>query len=181
MIKEFIELLDKMKAIHTLKNEDYAKGDAFENFTRAAEVSSWFEDPMDKVFATLITVKLARIATLTSKKTNPNNESIEDSFLDLSVYTTLWASYRRRKSGELSNSTQRNVSTAQSPLMPMISEQPVNLAEDRQSSGKHTDITSSRTLNNICPECNTIIYATQPQILDSKNRLWHSICYNSIR
>lgn len=90
---EFVELLRKMKEIHEKKGADYAaEGKHYENFERAAIVSSWFNDPVDKVFAILITVKLARLATLTNSTKPPNNESIDDTHEDLATYSTLWAS-----------------------------------------------------------------------------------------
>jgi rubrerythrin len=98
MIKEFVDLLDKMKAIHEKKNQDYAAiGKDFENFERCAEISNWFAAPIDKVYITLITVKLARLATLLNHENHtPNNESIEDSFLDLTTYCGLWTAHRMR-------------------------------------------------------------------------------------
>lgn len=96
-IAEFKHLLERMKAIHEKKNDDYAQGDPFENFIRSAEVISWFEDNQDKVFVALITTKIARLATLLNKKGVPNNESVQDSFLDLTVYCALWSSYHERE------------------------------------------------------------------------------------
>lgn len=93
-IPQFIELLDKMKATHVKKNEDYASVDSpYSNFERAALIASWFNDPVSKIFATLIGVKLARWAELENKGGKANNESIEDTKLDASVYMALWASY----------------------------------------------------------------------------------------
>lgn len=101
MIPEFVKLLDRMKEIHNLKNEDYAtKGNDFENFIRAAIISEWFDDPMDKVFVTLIAVKLARMAVLRNKKTTPNNESVLDTMLDLPTYCGLWSSWVERNQRE---------------------------------------------------------------------------------
>lgn len=95
MIKEFVDLLDRMKIIHEKKNRDYAgEGQPFENFQRSAHVAEWFNDPVDKVFVTLITTKLARLSTLLNSGNNPNNESIDDSFLDLTTYCGLWTSWQ---------------------------------------------------------------------------------------
>lgn len=91
----FLELLKKMEAIHLKKNDDYAaNNNAFENFTRSAELASWFTKDIDRVFVTLIGTKLARLATLLNKGGQPNNESIEDSFLDLTTYCALWTSFQ---------------------------------------------------------------------------------------
>jgi hypothetical protein len=97
MNKEFLDLLEKSKQIHELKSQDYTSGDVDENFKRMALISKWFNDPLDKVFATMVGVKLARLATLLNSNKKPNNESISDSFLDLFTYVGLWtANYERR-------------------------------------------------------------------------------------
>ena len=89
----FMTLLNKMAKIHASKVEDYSSVGHYDNFTRQAEVMSWFKADIDKAFAGLITVKLARLAALLSSNKPPNHESIEDSFLDLATYATLWGSY----------------------------------------------------------------------------------------
>jgi len=96
--KEFLQLLEQMKEIHRKKNDDYSSAGPDENFERMAIISSWFRDSLDKVFATMIAVKLARLGVLLSSQKDPNNESVEDSFLDLCTYAGLWAAnYKRRK------------------------------------------------------------------------------------
>ncbi len=95
MIETFVELLDRIHKIHACKNQDYAgNGNPFENFERSAEVMSWFNDARDKAFVNLIATKLARLATLLNKDGAPLNESIQDSFDDLTTYCGLWGSYR---------------------------------------------------------------------------------------
>lgn len=87
-----------MREIHARKNADYSRapegGSAYSNFLFASTVAQGFTNPMDRVFATLVGIKLARIQELTRPGRAPQNESLEDSFLDLAVYTALWASYR---------------------------------------------------------------------------------------
>jgi len=101
-IPEVIQLLEKIKTIHEKKNQDYAApGKDFENFERSAEIASWFDKEIDKAFTILIGTKLARLATLLNADNaglaKPNNESIDDSFLDLATYCILWGSnYQRR-------------------------------------------------------------------------------------
>jgi hypothetical protein len=96
-IPEFIELLDASRAIHLKKNQDYANANnPFSNFERSAELISWFSNPNDKSFVALIGTKLARIAELSDGRT-PNNESLDDSFLDLLTYVGLWAAYVKRQ------------------------------------------------------------------------------------
>ncbi len=94
---EFMQLLQNMSAIHEKKNDDYSSGSPDENFERMAVVQSWFKQAIDKSFVGMVAVKLARLAVLLSKDESPNNESIEDSFLDLCTYCCLWAAnYMRR-------------------------------------------------------------------------------------
>jgi hypothetical protein len=86
-------ILSRIEAIHNRKNADYSQeGNPFSNFERAAILGSWFNDPVDKVFAILLGIKLARMAELSNGKT-PNNESLEDSFLDHDTYSVLWHAY----------------------------------------------------------------------------------------
>ncbi len=96
-IPEFIELLDASKAMHLKKNQDYANDlNPFSNFERSAMLISWFTNDIDKSFIALIGTKLARIAELSDGRV-PNNESLDDSFLDLVTYCGLWAAYVKRQ------------------------------------------------------------------------------------
>lgn len=95
---EFIDLLGEMKDLHIRKSADYAQDDnAYSNFEFAAIVSQPFKDPADRVFATMIGVKLARLAELLGSDKTPNNESVEDTMKDMSVYSTMWAAHRRKR------------------------------------------------------------------------------------
>lgn len=86
------EILDKCKELHEKKSHDYAQDDnPFSNFEYAAKVADIFTDPVDKVFATLIGVKLARLAELRKGK-EPKNESIEDTCIDFVNYAAIWGS-----------------------------------------------------------------------------------------
>jgi hypothetical protein len=89
----FVELLDKIKAIHEKKSADYSGDGHYENFERSALLAQWFNDDRDKPFVVLIAVKLARLATLLNKDAKPQNEPIADTFLDLCTYCALWATY----------------------------------------------------------------------------------------
>lgn len=95
---EFMQLLERMKEIHERKSHDYAQNDnVFSNFERSAVIASWFNDETDKVFTSLIGVKLTRLAELLNGK-EAKNESVEDSFLDLATYCAIWGSrYMKRK------------------------------------------------------------------------------------
>ena len=121
IIPQFVARLDRAKSIHQKKNDDYAgNSNPFENFERAALLITWFNDPVDKAFVSLIGTKLARLATLLNKKESPNNESISDSFDDLMIYCGLWGSYR-----EFTSQPQPIESI---PMEESIFEQSVNLA-----------------------------------------------------
>ena len=88
------ELFKKALKVSLSKRADYTSGvDHHENFKRSATVASWFRNDQDKVYAVLIATKLARLASLLDTK-EPNNESIDDTFLDLVNYAGLWAERR---------------------------------------------------------------------------------------
>jgi len=95
------ELMELGIQLMQSKADDYTSGlsDRYENFNRSKEVISWFKEDIDKVFVTLITTKLARLASLLDSK-NPKHESIEDSFIDLINYCSLWGGRRLTKSVE---------------------------------------------------------------------------------
>lgn len=76
------------------KRADYSDKEIHQNFERSELVVSWFKEDIDKVYVTLIVTKLARLAVLLSNTREPNNESIEDSFIDLTNYCALWGSKR---------------------------------------------------------------------------------------
>lgn len=85
--------LERMARIHDAKNSDYADdGNPYSNFELSALIAGC---SVDTVFRVLIGVKLARLDELLKGKT-PKHESLDDSLLDLSVYSALWASYRTK-------------------------------------------------------------------------------------
>lgn len=97
MRNEYVErILSRLGFIYDKKNEDYASAHPDENFMRSELIQSWFKNDIDKPYAVLIGTKLARLATLLSKDGPPNNESIEDSFDDLAMYSILWQARRAR-------------------------------------------------------------------------------------
>lgn len=82
------------------KRRDYTTNadlDSHENFKRSAMISDWFMNEQDKPYVVLIGTKLARLASLLSDGRMPNNESIDDTFLDLVNYCALWAERRTEK------------------------------------------------------------------------------------
>lgn len=95
--QEFSDLMKELDELHKRKSHDYShETNPFSNFERASVLISWFNDPIDQVFAGIIGIKLARLSELSNGK-EPNNESIDDSFSDLTCYCGLWTAYRRRK------------------------------------------------------------------------------------
>jgi hypothetical protein len=90
---QFAFILKEMARICDSKSHDYAKSDnPYSNFEFAGELGAMFNSPVDVAFATLIGVKLARLAELKKGKT-PNNESVQDTHIDLANYAAIWASY----------------------------------------------------------------------------------------
>jgi hypothetical protein len=101
-IPEFITILDKMKELHIRKNADYANdSNPFDNFDFSEEVMARFSDNRDKAFVWPIATKLARLGNLLSSDKPPNNESIEDSMIDIAVYMILWKCDLSRRSNEI--------------------------------------------------------------------------------
>src|SRR3954469_124963 len=96
---EFVSLLQKCIEVHYKKNHDYASGDnPFSNFDRQGIIVSWFSKPIDQAFTSVIAIKIARLAELLSNDVVPNNESIDDNFVDLVNYCGLWAAWHIRSS-----------------------------------------------------------------------------------
>jgi hypothetical protein len=92
------EIFKKCHKITISKRHDYtSSADNHENFKRSAELSSWFRNEQDKAYVILIGTKLARLSTLLSDERSPNNESIDDTFMDLINYCALWCERRTEK------------------------------------------------------------------------------------
>lgn len=90
-IPDFIESLETMREVHLKKNRDYATADSpFSNFDFAEFIIKHFSNERDKVFVTFIATKLARLATLLSSDRVPDNEPVNDSFIDIANYVLLW-------------------------------------------------------------------------------------------
>ena len=92
MIPGLVKTLERLKELHIRKNQDYTgeSKDPFFNFHVAGFLTSIFRRNPDKVYATLVGVKLGRLAALLNSDKEPNNESILDSFDDLIVYSAIW-------------------------------------------------------------------------------------------
>lgn len=93
------EILNRSKAIHLKKREDYASdptANPFENFDRANGIISWFPAQYAS-FASHIGTKLARLGSLLTTGKTPNNEALDDTFLDLITYCALFYGYWKEK------------------------------------------------------------------------------------
>lgn len=92
LIPGILETFEKLGRMHKTKNDDYSgdKGPFF-NFDFAEYVSSFFKHAKDKVYATMIGIKLARLAVVLAAN-KVNHESIEDTFDDMILYATIWKS-----------------------------------------------------------------------------------------
>lgn len=91
------EIFKKCQKISLSKRHDYTSStDNHENFKRSAEISSWFKSDQDKAYAILVGTKLARLGSLLGNK-EPNNETVDDTFIDLVNYCALWMERRTEK------------------------------------------------------------------------------------
>ena len=88
-------ILDRMAAISDSKRHDYAsEDDPFLNFIQVANISGL---TTDEVFLVWIATKLVRLGQLVGGDKEPNNESIDDSIIDMANYSALWAGLRERE------------------------------------------------------------------------------------
>jgi len=87
------EFLGKMRATMLSKGNDYANVDRLSNFKLAGAICGLTPE---QNCLSMIATKVARLGVLLAGKT-PNNESIEDSLLDLSNYGALLACLREEK------------------------------------------------------------------------------------
>ena len=91
--------LAKCIEVQRKKQADYAQPrDRFSAFHFVGTLLDWCAlsglTGADAAFVGLIAVKLVRLMTLLGRNGPPQNESIEDSFVDLVNYCVLWAEYR---------------------------------------------------------------------------------------
>lgn len=84
--KVFDETVQRMRDIMFKKGNDYANEDRLSNFKLAGAICGL---SAEQNCLSLIAVKVARLGTLISESKTPNNESIEDSILDLCNYGLL--------------------------------------------------------------------------------------------
>ncbi len=89
--------LEELKKVLVSKNKDYKIGGEFSNFEFAADVVGAGMQTED-VMLTQIGIKLGRILGLrTSEDLVPNNESLQDSYMDLAGYAIILYAYASRE------------------------------------------------------------------------------------
>ena len=90
----FKETIMKMHEVHLSKNHDYATASGlnnpFYNFDATELILNLFKDNRDKVFVWPIANKLARLSVLLSSEEPANNETIQDSLIDIANYVIIW-------------------------------------------------------------------------------------------
>lgn len=91
----YIAVLDEMREIHDRKNNDYADDDnPFSNFEGSARIAGV---SVPQAFMVLIGVKVERLRQLLGGDKEANFESVDDTVLDLSVYSALLKAYLARE------------------------------------------------------------------------------------
>lgn len=94
--RDFELILNEMLSTQNTKGHDYARPDnPFSNFEFAAKLVSDFVNPVDRVFASIIGIKIARLIELQHK--DAVNESVLDTYKDLTIYCALWWWYHISK------------------------------------------------------------------------------------
>lgn len=83
----FDEFVHKMNETLLKKGNDYANNDRLSNFKLAGNICGLTSE---QVCLSLIATKVARLGVLLTSK-EPENESVQDSLLDLANYTLLLA------------------------------------------------------------------------------------------
>src|SRR5687767_6213472 len=98
VVPEVLEALKLIEEIHKKKNNDYAMAsNPMFNFDVSEYGLKLFPNPRDGAFAWPIFTKLARLSSLLNRTEAPNNESIEDSFIDIATYILLWRADKIRE------------------------------------------------------------------------------------
>lgn len=82
----FNELVKKSEEILLKKGSDYSNEDALSNFKQVSLIT---QVPVETVALVLIGIKVARLGNLFNKDSNPSNESVYDSVIDLLNYSIL--------------------------------------------------------------------------------------------
>jgi hypothetical protein len=93
------EAIEDVIDMHIKKAHDYASvKNPFINFENVARAVGF---DADVVFRQFIAVKLDRLRNLLSTDKVPNNESIDDTKLDLAVYALLYLAYAKKQASNI--------------------------------------------------------------------------------
>jgi len=94
-VEEFKKYTDKMVAITTAKNKDYSEGaDAFKNFRQCESLGICRGD---KGILVRMSDKMTRISNLLDKEAMVADEKIEDTLIDLAVYSIILSIYLKEQ------------------------------------------------------------------------------------
>lgn len=92
----FRKITEEMCALTAAKNRDYAgEADAFANFRLVEQIGLC---PTEVGILTRLSDKLARVGRLLNKEAAVKTESVEDTCLDMAVYSIILLVYLRNKS-----------------------------------------------------------------------------------
>lgn len=83
---EFTNIVSKMEQTLLRKGNDYSTTDRLSNFKMAGAISGLKPEVQ---CLSLISTKVARLGVLLNSDKEPNNESVQDSVLDLANYSIL--------------------------------------------------------------------------------------------
>lgn len=96
--KHFEEITNKMKQILLNKGNDYANNDRLSNFKFAGTICGLSAEIN---CLSLIATKVARLGVLFNSDKSPDNESINDSVIDLANYAVLLSMLLFDKTGQI--------------------------------------------------------------------------------
>jgi len=96
--KHFNEVTETMRAILLSKGDDYANEDRLSNFKLAGSISGL---NAELNCLSLIATKVARLGVLLNSDKTPNNESVQDSVLDLANYSILLSMILKDKNKQI--------------------------------------------------------------------------------
>ncbi len=85
-LQHFNETTERMRDVMLNKGNDYANADRLSNFKMAGAICGL---KAEQNCLSLIATKVARLGVLLSSDKAPNNESVQDSVLDLANYAIL--------------------------------------------------------------------------------------------
>ncbi len=127
----FTDVLGQMAEVHDRKNEDYAADDnPFSNFSGVAAMTGL---ETDKVFQVMIGIKMERLKQLVGTGKAPNNESVDDTILDLANYAAIWLAWRKREQAGSPIEARTMPASVESQVRDLMAEDP----DERQDVLEH--------------------------------------------